>query len=306
MSVIPPVTVTDPAHRLDDFPALSPAERAEIERSLADRPDLAGALDEARRFAALVDAARARPDPGQSVVGRRLGLDDLSMPVDPETAARLGERIDMLDAGAEDVVARFERLTGRTLPPLAPEADALPSPATTPRTLFDRPPARPVRARWRRASTWARVAAVLLVGYVALFLASQASVSERTQIAALSEVAIDAPTLRGADRTPDADRLIAAAAAVRDARRSTLGLFATYDTTALDAAAADLGDLSDTADRRTWVSQEARLALGRVLLYRSRDADAARVLGDLVEQGGYRAPVARRLLDAVRSGSQLD
>ena len=306
MSVIPPVTVTDPAHRLDDFPALSPAERAEIERSLADRPDLAGALDEARRFAALVDAARARPDPGQSVVGRRLGLDDLSMPVDPETAARLGERIDMLDAGAEDVVARFERLTGRTLPPLAPEADALPSPATTPRTLFDRPPAPPVRARWRRASTWARAAAVLLVGYGALFLASQASVSERTQIAALSEVAIDAPTLRGADRTPDADRLIAAAAAVRDARRSTLGLFATYDTTALDAAAADLGDLSDTADRRTWVSQEARLALGRVLLYRSRDADAARVLGDLVEQGGYRAPVARRLLDAVRNGSQLD
>ncbi|WP_412069449.1 hypothetical protein [Rubrivirga sp. IMCC43871] len=301
--------MTDPAHRLDDFPALSPAERAEIERLLADRPDLADALDEARRLAALVDAARARPDPGQSVVGHRLGLDDLSMPVDPEATARLGDRIDTLDAGAEDVIARFERLTGRALPSLAhapndaPDTDAPSSPATAPLTLLDRPPVHPVRPRWRRASTWARAAAVLLVGYGALFLASQASVSERAQIAALSEIEIDAPALRSADPTPDADRLIAAAEAVRDARRSTLGLFPSYDTTALDAAAADLADLSDSADRRTWVSQEARLALGRVLLHRGRDADAARVLGDLVEQGGYRAPAARRLLDAVRSGS---
>ncbi|WP_412061558.1 hypothetical protein [Rubrivirga sp. IMCC45206] len=299
--------MTDPALRLDEFPALSPAERAEIERALAGRPDLADALDEARRLAALVDAARARPDPGQSVVGRRLGLDGLSMPADPEAAARLARRIDALDADAEDVVARFERLTGRTLPPLAtddtPAAEARPSPEAPLRTLVDRPPARPARARWRRASTWARAAAVLLVGYGALFLASQASVPERAQIAALGEIAVDEPALRSADPAPDADRLIAAAQAVRDARRSTLGLFPSYDATALDAAAADLADLADAADRRTWVSQEARLALGRVLLHRGRDADAARVLGDLVEQGGYRAPVARRLLDAVRVGS---
>ena len=50
---------------------------------------------------------------------------------------------------------------------------------------------RPIRAA-ARCSTWTH------------FLASQASVPERAQIAALGEVEIDAPALRSADPTPDA------------------------------------------------------------------------------------------------------
>ena len=153
----------------------------------------------------------------------------------------------------------------------------------------------------RRGRLARRGAAVLLVlglVYAGLGAASALSRSPRQQVAALGEVeALAGPA------GPEAERLAAAARAVRRARRSTLGLFPTYDAAGLDAAADALAAAAEGADGRSWVSQEARLALGRVLLYRARDAEAARVLGGLVREGGYRGPAARRLLDIVRAGT---
>ena len=92
-----------------------------------------------------------------------------------------------------------------------------------------------------------------------------------------------------------------ALAAVRRARRSTLGLFPRYDPAQLDAAAAALAGPDRQGPASSWPSQEARLTLARVHLYRQRDVEAARVLGALVREGGYRAPAARRMLDFLRA-----
>ncbi len=112
--------------------------------------------------------------------------------------------------------------------------------------------------------------------------------------------AYDAQTI--GDHSSDlAERLDVALDAVVEAEDAPLALFPAYDSTALNAAAADLARLVAVAGPHTPVSQEGRLALGRIRLYQARDAEAARVLGSLVRQGGYRGPEARRLLDFIRT-----
>lgn len=156
------------------------------------------------------------------------------------------------------------------------------------------PPSRSRRARL------ATVAAVLIAGYAALWMASAAAVTPREQLADLGS--IDAHIPASAQDSPSRQALTLALQSVRGARRSTAGLFPTDDPARLDSAAVRLESVASRADVPRWVSQEARLALGRVLLARHRDTEAARVLGGLVREGGYRAPVARRLLDAIRAG----
>ena len=291
--------MTDIALLLDDYPALSPAERAAVDARVAGRPEWAEAHAEARRLATLVDAA-AGDDHAQRAVARRLGrpLLDAAPGERTEDDASIEARLDAIEAEVEDPIRRYERLTGHVLgdtPALGGDS------AAGRRTLLAPLSSRP-RLRLVRASTWAAAAAVLLVAYGGLFAVSAALVPERAQVAALGEIEAEAPpVLRGTDAVPVADRLAAALGAVEEARRSTLGLFPTYDAAELDAAAAELAAVAGEADARSWASQEARLALGRVLLYRGRDAEAARVLGTLVQQGSYRGADARRLLDFVRS-----
>lgn len=290
--------MTDIALLLDDYPALSPAERAEVDARVAGRPEWAEAHREARRLAALVDAATAS-DRAERAVARRFGFPLLDSAAGERTEDddAIEARLDAIEAEAEDPIRRFERLTGRALGDApAPGGDS----AAAPLSLLEPAPARP-RLWLVRASTWAAAAAVLLVAYGGALALSSALVPERAQVAALGEIEAAAPpVLRGPDAVPEADRLTAALAAVDGARRATLGLFPAYDAVALDAAAADLAAVAEEAPADTWASQEARLALGRVLLYRERDAEAARVLGTLVEQGSYRAADARRLLDFIR------
>ena len=91
---------------LDLYPALSPAERDAVEARAASAPEWADALAEARRFAALVDAARgaAPPPPGGDGRAATPEIDEA------RAAVRLRELLD-----ADDPVRRFERLTGRPL-----------------------------------------------------------------------------------------------------------------------------------------------------------------------------------------------
>ena len=304
--------MTDLGALLAAYPSLPPEERAGVDARVAAReasePALRAAHDAARRLAALVDAAS---DPGadlaQRVVARRLGASppeaerrDRDRAADPALAREaeaVAARLDRLEAEAEDPAARFRRLTGRPLPDLSRHGPAPPEPASSPEPA----PAPPAGRRLRR---WASAAALLALGYGVLWAASTARATTRELVADLGAVGDDVPrAAAGADALSDAR------AAVGRARRSTLGLFPRYDAAGLDAAAVALADQARRADAPSWPSQEARLALARVHLYRQRDVEAARVLGALVREGGYRAPAARRMLDFLRAqapGAQPD
>ena len=303
--------MTDITTLLDAYPALSAAERAQVDARLADLPEWAGALAEAHRLADLVDAATAPIDAdalARHAVDRRMGLasdDDAIAEArarDPELDAE-AERIEAhlrdLEAGAEDPLRRYERLTGLFFA----EAPALGGDSLAARPLLDRPPAPPPRATRWRAPRWLAAAAVLLVAYGAAFAVSTATQPERARVAALTDIDAAPPSVLRGGATADAEGLTEALDAVHEARSSVLGLFPTYDADALTAAAARLGAIADQAEPASWIAQEARLAQGRVLLHLGRDAEAARVLGGLVEQGSYRGSVARRLLDALREGA---
>ena len=289
--------MTDIATLLDAYPALSPAERAQVDARLSDLPEWADALAEAHRLADLVDAATAPIDAdalARHAVDQRMGLTS-----DDDAVAEARARD--LEAGAEDPLRRYERLTGLFFS----EAPAVGGDSLAARPLLDRPAAPPPRTTRWRAPRWLAAAAVLLVAYGAAFAVSTATQPERARVAALTDIdAVPPSVLRGGDPADaQAEELTEALDAVHGARRSVLGLFPTYDAEALTAAAARLGTIADQAGPTSWIAQEARLAQGRVLLHLGRDAEAARVLGGLVEQGSYRGSVARRLLDALREGA---
>ncbi len=293
--------MTDLDRLLDAYPSLSPAERAQADRLLASHPERGPDWARARRLAGLIDAAGPDrlDDLARRAVDQRMGRSRPGNLPDTPEAARLGARLDDAEAHAQDSVARFERMTGRRLVPARPDrapigGDSVPQrPHLAPRTS-------------RRLPRLAAVAAVLVVGYGAAWMASAASVTPREQLADLGGIeAHTPPTLRGAQAT-ESEALTEALQAVRDARRSTLGLFPWYSPAGLDAAAADLASVAERTPPASWRSQEARLALARVHLARQRDAQAAHVLGELVREGQYRAPVARRLLDAIRAGLPAD
>ena len=275
---------------LDQYPALLPDERAAVDARAAAAPECAAAHREARAFAALLDAAGPGPPEDEaawSAVDRRMGRHAPDAPRLGAEADRVEARLDALEAGMEDPVARFQARTGLTLPPARARTG-------TKRTALGSGGAgrRPGPARWVTA-----LAAGAVV-YGGLMAVSATKVPPRAQVAALGEVRMERA---GAESdAPDADALGPALDAVRAARRSRFGLFPHYDAAALDSAAVALAEVAGRAAPASWVSQEARLALGRVHLYRARDAQAVRVLSGLVAEGGYRASAARRLVDFVR------
>lgn len=261
--------------RLDAYPALPPDERAAIDAAARSRADLAEQYAEAVAFAALLDAATSEADrAAQHAVDVALGLDTDAARDTPDPALVADAHLHLATLGApEPADEKFERLTAGV-----------------------RGRRRPQRRRgWRRWT--AALALGLALGYGALWAASAAATPERALVAALGDLPSAAPADDGALQR----RLDDALGTVREARRSTLGLFPRFDDDRLDAAARQLAAAAHAAGPSTPASQEARLALGRVLLHRGSDADAARVLGSLVREGGYRAPEARRLLDYVRA-----
>ena len=271
--------MTDLAVLLDLYPSLSPEERLDVEARVAAAPEWAEALDEAQRFAALLDAAGPRPAPPPA------GGDGQAARPEDE-AGREAARLRALLAGAEDPARKFERLTGRPLPS-----------ASEPPT-----PPRPPGGGGSRAGRWAAgVVAGLAVLWGGVAAASSVATPERTRVADVAALAHVGPVPSGgADRL--AARLGRALDGAARARRFAPGRPPTYDADALASAATDLEWVATRAAPGSAVAQEARLARGRVLLHLGRDAEAARALGALVREGGYRAPKARRLLDWLRAG----
>lgn len=306
--VLPPPLVTDIARRLDLYADLDPRERAEVDAYVADHPEWTPRLAEARALAALLDAAAPglQPDAiARLVVDERMDgkespeafSDDAELKAE---ADRIRDRLDTLASEAEDPLAKFERLTGRTLS----EAEVRPvRPLGLASVAATRPALRQPSPAPRRLPRWVALAVTaLVVGYGGLYAVSAASLSGRDRLADLGDLgAYEAPVYRGADTDVLAARLDAALDGVGRARRSTLGLFPSYDANVLDAVAVEVEAVAAEAEPSSSVSQEARLALGRIRYAQARDAEAARVLGSLVREGSYRGPEARRLLDAIRA-----
>ena len=323
--------------RLDDYAALPPDDRAALDREAAASPADAALLADARRFADLLDAAArvggtvSPDDLAAYLTDRALGLvpDDAdriaaALAADPGLRAEadaMQAHLDVLGA-AEDPLAQFERLSGQRLAgPLDAAPDAATPAAETPAAETsaasrreparlvgrspDRAAATPPRKRLVSARRVLVAAAFVVLAYGGLFAASAVTSgpqTERERVADLPDLAsYAAPTLRGTPGDPLAARLDAALDAVAGARRTTLGLFPRTDGAALDAASNDLAALIAEANAGSTVSQEARLALARVRLHQSRDDEAVRLLGGLVQEQSYRATEARRLLDFIRT-----
>ena len=303
--------MTDIEARLDTYADLSLAQRDEVDAYVRSHPEWRGQLAEAKAFTALLEAAgeeSAADQAARRAVDEWMGLraqDADEIPHDPGGAVeidRITARLEALAEAGEDPVRRFERLTGRRVPP-PPRAAASNGRAVGLLSVPAPDRAAASHRRRRRLPRWiATAVALVAVAWGGLYAVSALTISERAQVAALAELSsYDAPVLRGT--APDAlsDRLDVALGRLDGARRSTLGLFPTYDPDALDSVVEELGAIAAEAEAETSVSQEARLALGRVYLSVGRDADAARVLGTLVREGSYRGPEARRLLDYIRA-----
>ncbi len=319
--------------RLDAYASLPPDERDALAREVAasGSPADAAALAEAQAFARVLDAA-ARP--GNSVTDDDLAayLTDQALGFPSADAGRIEAalaqdaglraradamraRLALLDAHTPDepLDARFERLSGHTLPAnAASEAAPAEAPSTrrTParRAPAERPAAAPPRARRAMMTrALALLGALVVVAYGGLYAAGprlQHTPEERARLAVadLGDLATYTPlTTRGAETDTLAEHLDAALDAVADARQTTLGLFPHYDDARLSAAATSLAGIISATNPSTSVSQEARFALARVRLYQHRDTEARRLLNALVREQSYRAPEARRLIDFVRT-----
>ena len=307
--------------RLDDYAVLPLSERVEVDREVAESgsADDARRLGDARRFAALLDAANdARPDrpvsPGDVadlLADQSLGLEHASadrvhaaIGADPDLQAeadRIQERLGTRSRSADAQAARFDAIFGTPEP--APEPAAVRAPRNDRARAADRQAVAPPRVRLASARRVLVLAVGLVVAYGSLFAVSSSQQTDRNRVADLRDLSSYAPsTTRGAaeaDSLPA--RLDAALDAVVAARRTTLGLFPRLDAAALDAAADELAEIVRASGAGTTVSQEARFALARVRVAQTRDAEAVALLGSLVQEQSYRAPEARRLLDFIRT-----
>ncbi|MGB3545171.1 hypothetical protein, partial [Rubrivirga sp.] len=161
--------MSDLSLRLDLYPDLSPEDRAALDLEVAGRPDLEDAHADAKRLAAILDAALATDadlEAAERVFDRRTGRTRLrQISADPEVRAQtrhLEDRFDELARDARDPVAHYEQLSGRSRPSRTGlvEGDGA-APTLRLVDLEVAPP--PRRARW--APRLVAAVAILAVGY---------------------------------------------------------------------------------------------------------------------------------------------
>ena len=326
----------DVEEQILSYPQLPEVEKQAVEAYVEDHPEWAPLLRDVR---ALESAARnANVDPtavdnpllGAYVVARHLESDVeasaladlfeiLERRMDDDDALR--ERVDaarrrLRRAEADiDPVSQFEDLTGRTLSPEAesapadaptaeaPAADRDPAPPST--SLVDRVMALPLAVRGVGA-----VAVLLLGTYAVLFAASTASQSTLDRLAAVdvSDQMVESyystntrsATPSTTDTTQAGPLYLEALGTLRGARTSTLGLFPTYDTEALEQAEARLKRVLERTEQDSFLALQAQFYLGKTYLAQG-DVDAARPRFERVaEHGGLRAEEARRILGVLK------
>lgn len=312
------------AQRIDDYILLSPEERAQVVRAVRERPELAERLREAQAFTAVLESAASSST--DEVSDQRLAeyvVDDAFGFADPdaEIAARATSD-SVLQARIEKMKARMEVLRGARRPETERDEAArgarlsAQGRASSPLRLLSGHTARncaavsagkrrsnPLTARWGRLAVAATM--LMAVTYTALFAVGEMTRPDRARVANLEDIvaSYQPVTVRGvSDPPPIEAQYETAVEALEDARESTFGLFAHYDATALEAAAAQFRTVAEGADPQSGYAQEAMLALARISVYRDRPDEARRWLSRLVEGNSYRAGEARRLLNALSEG----
>jgi hypothetical protein len=173
------------------------------------------------------------------------------------------------------------------------------------RALVDRVLALPLAVRSAGAALL-----VLLGTYAALFVASTASQSPLDRLAAVSvsDQMVESyysTSARGAGTTSDTQRVgdlyLDALSTLRGARTSTLGLFPSYDTTALRRAETRLKHVLDRTESGSFLALETQFYLGKVYLAQGRPDSARPRFETVVEREGRRVQDARRILRTLRT-----
>lgn len=237
----------------------------------------------------------------------------------------LRERVDAIRHRLEraearlDPVAHVEEVTGHSLAPEGEEtstsadarstdgADASERAPTG--SLFDWIGRLPLAVRGVGA------AVVLLLGtYAALFVASEASQSTLSRLAAVdvsTQMVESYYSSNTRSALPSADTLTAdglyleALSTLRDARTSTLGLFPRYDSTALEEAETKLKRVLDQTESGSFLSLEAQFYLGKVALAQRRVEAARDRFEMVVKREGRLAEDARRILQTLQAEYEI-
>lgn len=161
-----------------------------------------------------------------------------------------------------------------------------------------------------RAIRWAAAAVVLLAaGYGALFGMSQAT---QSPLLALADMRVEQDVLESyplrtrsaapAERTASPDDLyLQALPLLKNARQTTLGLFPTYDTEALQRAETLLNDVVDQSTPESFLWGEALFYLGKVHLAKREVAQARSTLQRVAQSDTRRSDEAYELLVRLQS-----
>jgi TolA-binding protein len=168
-------------------------------------------------------------------------------------------------------------------------------------SFVDRVMALPIAVRGLGAAV-----VVLLGTYVALFVASTASQSPLGRLATVEvseqmmESYYSSPTTRSATPTSDTAQVgtlyLDALSTLREARTSTLGLFPSYDSTALRRAETQLSRVLERTEADSFLGLEVQFYLGKTYLAQERVDSARARFEAVVENEGRRAEEARRIL----------
>ena len=326
----------DVEEQILSYSQLSDAEKQAVEAYVEDHPEWAPLLRDVRALEATAREARVDPaaadDPllAAYVVARHLGTGDESpalaeafealerrMEEEPALRERVEaarQRLQNAEA-AIDPASQFEELTGHSLPAEASPVPAGRSANATP--AADRDPAAPTTSVVDRlmglplAVRGVGAVVVLLLGtYAALFVASTASQSALDRLAAVDvgdqmvESYYSTNTRSATAPTRDTAQAgtlyLDALATLRGARTSTLGLFPSYDTDAVEQAEAQLKRVLDRTEQDSFLALEAQFYLGKAHLAQGQVAAARNRFAAVVEREGRLAEEARRILDALQ------
>ena len=299
--------------RLAQYPDLSDEERHEVERYVAEHPEWAPALADAKALDALFEdargfeeesvseevlafyaASRDMPNPPEELAGP---LKTIRMRVDsdPDLKRRLAEidaRRNELEEGSP-ANEQFERLTGRTPDAFAGE--------------YDEPKQEPAHIRylWRAAAA----VVVLAATYSILYKAGQMMLSEAERLARFDreELAVEGfGTVRQPDRgvppSTSAEAYLAALRELRQAQESTIGLFPRFNTERVSEAEMLLGRVIALEPEDSFLAGEATYLLAKVRLASGDIEEARTLLQQVIASRSRRAEEAESLLQRLQDG----
>lgn len=290
----------------DDLPA---DEQSELEEYIRDNPEAERYLAEGRAIQQVLAAGNVSDEldaeqladyvVSRSFAGgkkeQRFDSVERLLEERPELAEIVKgfeRNLQRITDGAEDPFDQFTRLSGHTIHDNQSAGNKSQGESTPAHMRLVKQPVR-----------WALAACIGFVAlYGALRVASSQMEAEHIRVANLEDVSAvyEGPRFRSETSENDIEQLEDALQVLVDSRRSTLGLFPTYNESDLERAKGLLQSLS-ASEEPSFVSMEAGFVLGKLLLHQEQYSDAEAHLEQVVQLEGPRASDARRLLDYIDS-----